>query len=867
MTGYEHCPIIYCVFASRNPSFHFAGNVALSARSLSDDDDLKVQPHTKTKFMIRNYLKVAWRSIFRNKLTAFINIFGLALAMACALLIYLFVQDETSYDQYHANADRIYRVTRSFHSQEGVVNLHLASVAPPVGPLLKNDFGEIEVMARTINFGLVVSLEENGVVKVSNNEERLFVAEPSIFKIFDIPVTMGDPLKALERPFTVMLSENTARRYFNDTNIVGKRLRANNAFDLEITGVFKDFPGQAHWHPEFLVSFATLEDDNIYGRNGLETNWGNNAFGTYLLLSEGADHKKLESSFPAFMDKHFSKYAHESWGAPADFVASKVTTLYLQKITDIHLRSHLDDEVEANGNINTVYMMSAIGLFIMLIACFNFINLSTARATKRAKEVGLRKVVGAIRNQLIGQYLSESIVTAIIAFALALVLASVGLNWLNAFANKGLTIHSLVDPSFVGIVIISVLIVGALAGVYPAFVISSFKPALTLKGKQLSVGKGGIRRILVVAQFAISIVLIIATLITFQQLRYLNDRDLGYAKDQIVTFPYYRELTNAYDGFYNELTSSEKITNVARSSRIPTGRLLDSYGEARVLKGDSLVSAEVDLKTIIIDEDFFDTYGIGIVAGRNFSKEIPTDDSLAFILNEAAVKTIGWKNSEENIDKDFHYNGTRGKLIGVVNDFHFESLHQTIAPMIFLASRNNYNVLSIQLAGNNMQQGLAEVEKAWRSFLPARPFEYTFLSERYRNLYETEQKQSQLFTTFAGLAIFIASLGLFGLATFNTLQRIKEIGIRKVLGASVPSILALLSKEIIILVLAANLIAWPVAWYFMNQWLLTFAYHTSMNVLVYGVAAVAAILLAIITVGAQTLKAALTNPASTLRSE
>lgn len=817
--------------------------------------------------MIRNYLKIAWRSIFRNKLTAFINISGLALAMACVLLIYLFVQDEMSYDQYHSKADRIYRVTRSFHSQEGVVNLHLSTVAPPVGPLLKNDFGEIEAIARTINFGIVVSLEENGEVKVSNNEERLFAAEPGIFKIFDITVTTGDPSKGLERPFTVMLSENAAKRYFNDINVVGKRLRANNAFDLEVTGVYKDFPRQAHWHPEFLVSFATLEDNSIIGRNSLENNWGNNSFGTYLLLSEGTDPERLASSFPAFLDKHYGKHARESYGVPADWVASKSTTLYLQKLTDIHLRSHLDAEVEANGNINTVYMMGAIGLFIMLIACFNFINLSTARATKRAKEVGLRKVVGAIRNQLISQYLSESIVTAFIALILALVLASVGLNWLNTFANKALSIHSLVDPSFIGIVVISVFIIGALAGVYPAFIISSFKPAISLKGNQLSSGKGGIRRILVVAQFAISIVLIIATLVTFQQLRYLNDRDLGYAKDQIVTFTYYRELTSMYDGFYNELTRSGKITNIARSSRIPTGRLLDAFGEARVMKGDSLVSAEVDLKTIVVDEDFFDTYGIDLLAGRNFSKEIPTDDSLAFIINEAAVKAIGWKNIEENIDKDFHYSGTGGKLIGVVKDFHFESLHQTIVPMIFLASRNNYNVLSMQISGNDMQQSLAEVEKVWHSFLPARPFEYSFLSDRYRNLYEAEQKQSQLFTTFAGLAIFIASLGLFGLATFNTLQRIKEIGIRKVLGASVPSILALLSKEIIILVLVANLIAWPVAWYFMNQWLATFAYHTSMDVLVYGLAAMAAILLAIITVGAQTLKAALTNPASTLRYE
>src|SRR5688572_22525775 len=311
--------------------------------------------------MIKNYLKVALRSIFKNKLTAFINIAGLALAMASALLIYLFVTDEISYDQYHAKADRTYRVTRSFHSPEGVVNLHLANVAPPIGPLLKNDFGEIETMARAINFGVVIGLEENGQLKMSNNEPEAFLAEPGIFKIFDVDIKSGDPDQSLARPFTIMLSENAAKRYFNDENIIGKRLRVNNQFDLEVTGVYKNFPLQSHWHPEFLVSFVTLENDIIYGRQGLETNWGNNSFGTYFLLQEGADPKKLEAGLPSFLDKHFGNYARANWGVPPDWKASKATTLYVQKVTDIHLRSHLDDALEANGNITNVYMMGIIG--------------------------------------------------------------------------------------------------------------------------------------------------------------------------------------------------------------------------------------------------------------------------------------------------------------------------------------------------------------------------------------------------------------------------------------------------------------------------------------------------------------------------
>ncbi|HET6543141.1 MAG TPA: FtsX-like permease family protein [Chryseolinea sp.] len=817
--------------------------------------------------MIRNYLKVAFRSIFRNKLTAFINIAGLSLAMACAILIYLFVSDEVSYEKYHSKADRIYRVTRSFHSPEGEVNLHLANVAPPIGPLLKNDFGEIEILARTINYGIVVSLEENGQVKMSNEEPEVFLAEPNIFKIFDIEIKSGDAVKSLERPFTIMLSEKAAKRYFNDENIIGKRLRANNQLDLEVTGVYKNFPLQSHWHPEFLVSFVTLENDNIYGRKGLETNWGNNSFGTYFLLQEGADPKKLEASLPAFLDKHFGKYARANWGVPPDWKASSTTTLFVQKVTDIHLRSHLDDELEANGNITNVYMMSVIGLFIVLIACFNFINLSTARATKRAKEVGMRKVVGAYRTQLINQYLSESILTAGLALIFAVGIAFGALGSLNTFTNKQLSldlIHNV--PLGIGLILFA-LVIGTLAGIYPAFIISSFKPALTLKGQQgMTPGKSFLRKGLVVSQFSISIILIIATLVIFRQLDYLNSRSLGYDRNQVVTLPYYRELSANYDAFYNELTRSTAIKNVARSSRIPTGRLLDSYGSARVLKGDSLVEAQVDLKTIITDPEFFDTYSIAISQGRKFSKDILTDDSLAFIINEAAAKEIGWKNPEEYLDKEFLYADVKGKLIGIVKDFNFESLHQQIRPMIFW-QRPNYNALSIKINSAAMKEGLAQLEKAWKSFLPARPFDYQFLSERYRSLYEAEQKQSQLFTAFAGLAIFIASLGLFGLATFNTLQRIKEIGIRKVLGASIPNILTLLSKEIIILIIAANVVAWPLAWYFMNKWLATFAYHIDMDVLVYILAAVVAILIALITVSAQTIKAAMSNPAKTLRYE
>jgi putative ABC transport system permease protein len=810
--------------------------------------------------MIKNYLKVAVRSIFRNKLTAFINIAGLALAIACSVLIALFIKDELSYDRYHSKADRIYRVTRDFLSPDGSVALHLGHVAPPFGPLLENDFPEFEEVVRTLQRRVLISYEENGEEKKLFNETNAFFSEPELFKVFDIPVVKGNPAKALSEPFQLMMSEKTAEKYFGQDEAVGKTLRVSNQYDLLISGVFKDFPPQAHWHPEILISFSTLNDSTIYGRNRLETNWGNNSFGTYVLVDEPFDHSKIEKAFPSFIDRHMGSMM----GDPNAPRPSTWTNLFLQKVTDIHLRSHLDSEVEANGNINTVYMMGIVGAFIILIACFNFINLSTARATKRAKEVGLRKVVGAFRTQLVGQFLSESLLITFLALALALGIATISIGWLNAFTQKSLSLNVWHDGMWLYLLGAAIFI-GIFAGIYPAFVISSFRPATILKGQPGTKGRAGMRKALVVSQFAISIVLIIATLITFKQLQYMNNRDLGYNKDQVITLQYFNELGPSYDAFHNELLKHSAIGNASLSSRIPTSRLLDSQGSAQVQKGDTLANTGVMLKNIRIDHEFFETYQIPLVAGRNFSKSIKTDDSLAFILNESAVEMIGM-SADELLSRDFQYGGVKGRVVGVVKDFHFESLHEPIVPLVFHPARF-YGNISVRISGNQMQDALQHIEKVWKNFLPHRPFEYSFLSMQYEQLYLAEKKQGQLFIAFSGLAIFIASLGLFGLATFNTLQRLKEIGIRKVLGASVGNIVQLLSREMIMLILVANLIAWPIAWYFTDQWLSGFAYRIDADVLLYLLAAFIALTIALLTVGSQTMKAAMTNPSQTLRNE
>lgn len=813
--------------------------------------------------MLINYLKVAFRSLLRNRLTSFINIAGLALAITCSLLIYLFIADELQYDQYNEKADRIYRVTRNFLSRDGSVNLHLGHVAPPFGPLLKNDFPDFEQVARTLQLRPLITLQDEAREVKAFNEPNSFFAEPEILDIFTFDIQQGNPEKVLTDPFHVMLSRKTATRYFGDEDPLGKQLKFGTQYTLTVSGVFDDLPAQSHWHPDLLISFTTLNDSTIYGTRGLATNFGNNSFGTYVLVREPFNVKQTEALFPAFLDRHMPNgNAQNNPVKPSSF-----TNLFLQKLTDIHLYSHLDSEVETNSSITTVYMMGIIGLFIILIACFNFINLSTARATKRAKEVGMRKVVGAVRKQLVMQYLSESVLIALLAMVIALATAWLAVSWLNAFTGKSLVFDPLTQVGLLAGILAGTVLTGLLAGIYPALIVSGFRPATILKGNASNArSKGSLRRVLVVAQFAISVTLIIATAITFQQLNYLNQQDLGYDKDQVLTFRSFPELATNYDAFYNQLTRESAIQNAARSSRVPTGRLLDSQGGAQVQQGDSMMAASVVIKNIGVDRQFFDTYGIEFVSGRNFSPDVKTDDSLAFVLNEAAVKMLGLTN-DDILTRDFQYGGVRGRVIGVVRDFHFESLHESIIPMVFQSAPNFYNNISVKVAGGHSQEAIAAIEKVWREFIPHRPFEYSFLSERYQRLYESEQKQGQLFTIFAGLAIVIACLGLFGLATFNTLQRVKEIGIRKVLGASVPHILTLLAREIVLLVLAANLIAWPVAWYFMRSWLDGFAYRADLGAGSFVLALTATTLLAIITVSTQTIRAALTNPANTLRYE
>lgn len=810
--------------------------------------------------MFRNYLKIAWRNLTKYKFISFINLFGLTVGLTCCLLILTYILNEVSYDKYNKNADRVYRVTRTFYNGDGSVSLKLSTVSPPFGYYMPTDFPEIEKMTRLLNNGTTPLRYKDKLI----NEPNVFFADENLCDVFTVKVLKGDPKTALKEPFSVMLTEETAKKYFGDEDPMNKVLRANNQFDVKVTGVFKAFPSNAHMHPNILVSFNTLKDSAVYGEKNLQTNWGNNSFFTYILLPKNYDVKKMEARFPAFIDKRMTG----QYGANEP---SKFTKLDLQKLTDIHLYSHTDYEAEPNGDINRVYIFSAIALFILLIACINYMNLSTARATLRAREIGIRKVVGARRKELVFQFLSESLLITWAAIVIALALLYFFVPWLNTITEESLSVNQLLKWQVLIPLFLSPFVVGILAGIYPALFMSSFQPVKTLKGLFKVKGSSiSFRKVLVVTQFAISIVLIITTMIVIQQLHFMQRTALGYDKEHLVTLPYYSQLDNRYESFRNTLLQSSSIKDLGRSSRIPTGRLLDDMG-ASSPGGDSMVPVKTEIRYVATDYDFVPTYGIHMVAGRNFSRDYGTDTS-NFVINEAAVKAIGWKNAEQAVGKNFKYGFITGHIIGVMNDFHFESLHQEIKPMILIMPASQpgqsfYNNISVKIAGNNIPAALDALKNAWQKYLPDLPYQYTFLDENFSKLYAAEQRQGTIFTAFAFIAIIIACLGLLGLSAFAISQRVKEIGIRKVLGANVNSVVLLLSKDFLKLIAIAFVIAAFIGWFAMYKWLQDFAYRITIQWWVFIAAGIIAAAVAFLTISLQALKAATSNPVKNLRTE
>jgi putative ABC transport system permease protein len=811
--------------------------------------------------MIKNYLRSALGNVRRHPFISFINIFGLTVGLTCCLLILAYVKNERSYDRFNKNANDIYRVTRIFYSGKGIESLHLSAVAPPFGPLLKSAFPDIEEMTRVLQNGTSALKYKDKLF----NEKNGFIADENFLDFFTVPIIKGDRKTALSEPYSVMMTEATAEKYFGDEDPINKTIQLDdNKHEFKVTGIYKAFPSNSHLHPDLLLSFSTLKDSTIYGEKRLETNFGNNAFYTYLLFPKDYNVSRIESQLTYFLDN----YVHLP-GMPGNVKTHQATKLTLQKLTDIHLTSHLDDEIEENGNITRVYIFSAIALFILLIACINYMNLSTARSTLRAKEIGIRKVIGARRKEIISQFLSESILITWIALILAFALTCLVLPLINKLSNQVLSVNSLLQWSVLTPILLLPFVIGLISGIYPALFMSSFIPVKVLKGV-LKVGSRNIsfRKVLVVVQFSISIILIVATTVVYQQLQYIQDKDLGFSKDFILTMDYPGTLTKQYEAFKNDLEKNAAVKNVGRSSRIPSGRLLDEQG-ASVLQGGAMQAVKVDLKCIATDYGFIPTYGMQMASGRNFSKAFSTDTN-NFIINESAVLALGWRGSENAIGKDIKYGNVQGKVIGVVKDFHFESLHQQIIPLIMtLPSPNQIHngKLSIKIDGSNVKSAIATINNAWHKYQPEVPFDFTFLDSKFAQLYYSEQQQGNLFTIFSCIAIFIACLGLFGLSAFTITQRVKEIGVRKVLGASVPQIVGELSKDFLKLVFISAIIALPLAWYAMNKWLLDFASRISISWWVLALAGVIALIIAFATISFQSIKAALANPVKSLRSE
>jgi putative ABC transport system permease protein len=808
--------------------------------------------------MVRNYLKIAIRNLLKYRFISFINLFGLTVGLTCCLLITTYILNELSYDKYNKNADNIYRVTRTFKNSNGAVSLKLSTISPPFGYYFPSEFPQIQKMTRLLQNGPMPARYNDKMF----NEKDMYFADENLFDVFSLKAIKGNPKTALSEPFSIMMTEKMAKKYFGDEDPVNKVIRFNSQFDCKVSGIYESFPANSHMHPEMLVSFNTLKDSVVYGEEGLRTNWGNNSFFTYLLLPPNYKAENLAKLFPAFLDKHMAN--NYKGNKP-----SKMTELGLQKLTDIHLYSHTDYEAEPNGDISRVYIFSAIALFILLIACINYMNLSTARSALRAKEIGIRKVIGARKKELILQFLSESVIICFTATVIALLLTGLSIPWLNKISGQQLSFQTLIQAKILIPLLITPFVIGIISGIYPALFMSSFQPIKTLKGL-FKVGGGSIsfRKALVVTQFAISIILIITTFIVFQQLHYIQTRALGFDKERVVTMNYTNEVGKQYESFRTELLQNTSFKDVTRSSRIPTGRLLDNMG-ASVSNGDSLQPVVADIKYVNTDYDFLNTFGISLATGRFFSRDYGTD-TLSYVLNQAAVKAIGWKNDKEAIGKDFVYGRTKGHIIGVMKDFHFESMHQAIVPMvlIMLPPRNTYfNNLSVKIAGGNTTAALGIMERSWRKFFPETPFEYTFLDENFDRLYQSEQRQATIFTSFACIAIFIACLGLFGLSAFAISQRVKEIGVRKVLGASTSGLVGLLAKDFLKLVAVAAIMAFPIAWYAMNSWLKDFAYRVNIQWWVFIAAAILAALIAFITVSFQAIKAATANPVKSLRTE
>jgi len=802
--------------------------------------------------MIKNYLKTAIRSLKKQIGFTVINILGLSIGLATCLLIVCYVADELSYDRYNTQSDRIYRVTvaAGLNGHEGVY----ATSEGPLQEALKADFPEIEQTTRMIDKkGLFRSTRKFFIKKGTENieESKVVFTESSLFSVFTLPLISGQPAGILNEPHSAVITESAARKYFNSTDITGRTLIINDTSLYKITGVARDIPAQSHFHYDFFLSFSSLPESRVRG-------WGYSGIHNYLLVRPGTDTRRLESRIGDLQIAH-SPASPKVWTTGGNYFKTMLTPL-----RDIHLRSGIEYELEQGGSKQYVYIFSVIALFILLIACANFMNLSTARSADRAKEVGVRKVLGSSRGYLVAQFLTESVLVTLAATIVAIVLVVLCLPLFSQLSGKTLllTAHSLFRPGLS--LLAAVILIGLLAGSYPAFFLSGFRPIAVLKGRLAAGFRGSrLRSSLVVFQFAISVFLIIGTLVINNQLSFIRNKNLGFDRSQLLVIKNTSGLGRQAMAFNEELRQLPGVVSTTMSSYLPTGN--------DRLKTGLFPDREIDIKKDMltefwaVDENYLRTVDIHLASGRNFSGQMPTDTA-AILVNEAFVKKYGVKAPLNKTVYRASYGVQEYHIIGVVKDFNFESLRNDISPLALVYAPNN-GAISVKLQTSNLSALMAGIEKKWRTFSPNQRPVYSFADADFDATYHAEQRVGMIFTTFSTLAIFIACLGLFGLAAYAAGQRSKEIGIRKVLGAGVSNILRMLSYDFIKLVIIAIAVATPIAWWTMHQWLQDFAYRTIVHWWIPAVAGLAALLIAFITISFQSLKAALANPVGSLHDE
>ncbi|MVM33064.1 FtsX-like permease family protein [Spirosoma sp. HMF4905] len=806
--------------------------------------------------MLQNYIKIAWRNLVRNRAFSAINITGLALGLATCMLISLFVLDELSYDRFNEKADRIVRVIFKGSIQGGKMNE--AHVMPPVAKTLKADYPEVLESTRLRQGGAPLitigdkTFKDNAIAYVDSN----------FFQVFTLPLLQGDAKTALIRPNTAVITQAMAQKYFGNENPIGKVLTIKGwNTGYQITGVIDKVPTNAHFHFDLFISMASHPDAK-------SNSWMTSEFHTYLVLPKGYDYQQLEAKMPQVVEKYMAPQLQQAMGMTLAQFRQKGNDigLFLEPLTDIHLHSEMTQNLEAGSDIRYVYIFGAVALFMLLIACINFMNLSTAGASKRAKEVGIRKVLGSVKMALANQFLIESLLLTAIALLLAIGLVYMALPLFNQLAGKELTLNFTTNAWLLPSLLILGLLVGVLAGSYPAFFLSSFKPIAVLKGKFTSSRNSiGLRSGLVVFQFFISISLMVGATVVYRQLSYIQNKKLGYDKDQVLVLPETWLLGQKEDVFRNQIMQDPRVVNVSTSGYLPAG---PSNNNNFTVYPETNSTQLIKTLRYDVDYNYIPTLGMQMATGRNFSQQYGTDSS-GVILNETAAKTFGWGDKAlGHTITNANNEGRKAtyRVIGIVKDFHFKSMHEQIAPLVMVLGHNSGTVI-VKVKTKDISGLLASMKQQWTQLMPDAPFAYSFLDERFMATYRAEQKIGSILGIFAGLTIFVACLGLFGLATFTAEQRTKEIGVRKVLGASVGSIVALLSKDFLKLVAIAIVIAVPVAWYAMSRWLEDFAYKIDISWWVFALSAVLSVGVALLTVSFQSVKAALMNPVKSLRSE